>query len=80
MAQNVKNDTMAVLLIAIMVAAMLPPTVAAAEGFWEQCIKKCKGGMDVCSPKCNALCKNQATTIPNSLQEQSPLVATSQPP
>ncbi|KAK1604615.1 hypothetical protein QYE76_028288 [Lolium multiflorum] len=63
MAQNVKNATMAVLLVAIMVVAVLPSTGAAAEGCWEQCIEQCKGGMDVCSPKCNAFCKNQAAAV-----------------
>lgn len=62
MAQNMRNAGMGFLLVFMVVAAMA--TMAnAGEGCWGQCIQLCKGGKDVCTPKCNKHCKNQAAAI-----------------
>ena len=53
----------AALLLALMVAAVSTPATTAAEACWDSCIKKSKGEVDTCSPKCNEFCKNQDAAV-----------------
>jgi hypothetical protein len=53
MALNMRNAIVATALLVVMVAALSTPAATAEEVCWDLCIKRCKGEIDVCSPKCN---------------------------
>ena len=63
MAVNTRNTIGVVLLLVVMVAAVSTPVATAEEFCWDKCIKRCKGELEVCSPKCIHFCNYQSGAV-----------------
>uniref|UniRef100_A0A8I7B8G2 Uncharacterized protein n=1 Tax=Hordeum vulgare subsp. vulgare TaxID=112509 RepID=A0A8I7B8G2_HORVV len=63
MAVNTRNAIGVVLLLVVMVAEVSKPLATAEEFCWDKCITRCKGELEVCSPKCIHFCNYQSGDV-----------------